>query len=131
MNRRRAAEPRTRYRTVRFTPAEDDLIARRAAEAGLSVAGCLGNLGVAWALGNSLTVAGPEDDPQRPVVEAVEAQSAQLRRIGNNVNQIARAVNSGATAALADEVLRELREAIRRNHAVMDGLLAKAVRRGS
>lgn len=79
---------RTRGKMVWLTDAENSQLAARAAEAGLSAAGYLR----ASALGD----AGPRAR-RAPTVEkqALGAAIAELNRVGNNINQIARALNIG------------------------------------
>ncbi|MEU9987867.1 plasmid mobilization relaxosome protein MobC [Streptomyces sp. NPDC048045] len=86
---------------------------RRAAEAvGLKTAGFLADA--------ALAVAQAQDGPrawlldQRGRVQELMAASAQLARAGNNLNQVARVLNSGGQADYADEaVARVLRAAAR------------------
>lgn len=75
---------------IALTPEERAEIERRAADAGLS----LSSFCRAAALGD----AGPRAR-RRPIVDAVELAKthAELRRIGNNLNQIAHALNIGET----------------------------------
>ena len=85
-----ASQPRQRIIkfSVSWTPDEADRVKTRAAEAGLSVSAFIR----AAALGD----AGPRAR-RRPIVDAAAlAQThAELRRIGNNLNQIAHALNIG------------------------------------
>lgn len=76
--------------SVSWTPEERAELDRRAAEAGLSVAAFIR----AAALGDAGIRA-----RRRPIVDAVELAKthAELRRIGNNLNQIAHALNIGET----------------------------------
>ncbi|WTU14429.1 MobC family plasmid mobilization relaxosome protein [Streptomyces sp. NBC_00075] len=86
---------------------------KRAAEAvGLKTAGFLADAAVAVAQAQG----GPKTWllDQRGRVEELMAASAQLARAGNNLNQVARALNSGGQAQYADEaVARVLRAAAR------------------
>ena len=98
---------------VACTEEERDAINKKAAEAGLSAAGFLR----ACAL-NKVTAR----TKRRPPVdrEILEKAIAELRRVGNNINQIARAANmnepteAGLLAAALDdyaETLQQLRAA--------------------
>ena len=88
--------------TLRLTEDERAVLEGRATEAGLSVASYLR----AAALGQS----GPRAR-RRPTVEraALIAATAELNRVGNNVNQLARAINRGREADVLAETLAELR----------------------
>ena len=84
----------TRQRTaaalIALTPEERAEVERKAANAGLS----LSSFGRACMLGDAGIRA-----RRRPIVDAVELAKthAELRRIGNNLNQIAHALNIGET----------------------------------
>lgn len=122
MNRKRTTEKRDQVRSIRFTPTALRLIDDAAAACGKKLAGYVGDAALKEALGHR-TAASPEDDPLRPLVEAIEAQTAQLRHIGNNLNQIARATSAGATPDHADTVLTRLRHVLDASHATLDTLL--------
>lgn len=89
---------RTRQFSVRFTDAEAASLDRKADATGLSTAAYLR----ACALGD----AGPRATRKPPVVkEELVRILGQLGKIGSNVNQIARAVNTGADPnGLADDI---------------------------
>ncbi|WP_256259391.1 plasmid mobilization relaxosome protein MobC [Streptomyces mirabilis] len=86
---------------------------KRAAEAvGLKTAGFLADAAVAVAQAQG----GPKTWllDQRGRVEELMAAGTQLARAGNNLNQVARVLNSGGQADYADEaVARVLRAAAR------------------
>lgn len=98
---------RTHGKLVWLTEAENTLLESRATESGLSVASYLR----ASALGD----AGPRAR-RSPTIEkeALGAAIAELNRVGNNVNQIARALNVGKDhdPAELDTTLAELRSAL-------------------
>ncbi|WP_245600772.1 plasmid mobilization protein [Streptomyces sulphureus] len=110
--RLRQSQQRDRVRSVRLT-ADELADVRRAAEAmGLRVAGFLADAAVAVARAQG----GPHTwlMDQRALVEELMRASAQLARVGNNLNQVARVLNSGGEAPHADDVLaRVLRAAAR------------------
>jgi hypothetical protein len=85
---RGAAGGRTKFHALRLSDGELARLQGRAAEAGLSVSSYLR----ASALGD----AGPRAR-RAPTIEkeALGAAIAELNRVGNNVNQIARALNIG------------------------------------
>lgn len=89
----------TRQRTaallIALTPAERADFEARAAKAGLSLS--------AFARAAALGEAGPRAR-RRPIVDAAELASvhAELKRVGNNVNQIAKALNSGHRVLLPE-----------------------------
>ncbi len=93
-DRKKRAENPEDARTVKFsvswTPDEASRVKARAAEAGLSVSAFIR----AAALGD----AGPRAR-RRPIVDAAALAKthAELRRIGNNLNQIAHALNISET----------------------------------
>ncbi|MFG3253284.1 plasmid mobilization protein [Streptomyces sp. NPDC048172] len=110
--RLRHAQYRDRVRSVRLTADELADVQQAAATMGMRVAGFLADAAVA--------VARAQDGPQswlmnqRALVEELMRASAQLARVGNNLNQVAKALNSGAEAPYADDTLaRVLRAAAR------------------
>ncbi|GGT26357.1 plasmid mobilization protein [Streptomyces purpureus] len=117
------SEPRTRprlrqsvhrdqVRSVRLTRDELDIIKRAAEAVGLKTAGFLADAAVAVAQAQGGPKAWLMD--QRGRVEELMAASAQLARAGNNLNQVARVLNSGGQAEYADDaVARVLRAAAR------------------
>ncbi|CAM5643115.1 hypothetical protein SAVIM338S_06323 [Streptomyces avidinii] len=110
--RLRQHEQRDHVRSVRLTRHELDDIRRAAEAVGLKTAGFLADAAVA--------VARAQDGPktwlldQRGLVAELMSASAQLARVGNNLNQVARVLNSGGHADYADEAVRRaLRAAAR------------------
>lgn len=110
--RLRHSQQRDRVRSVRLTADELADIQQAAAAMGLRVAGFLADAAVA--------VARAQEGPaswlmnQRALVEELMRASAQLARAGNNLNQVAKALNSGADAPYADDaVARVVRAAAR------------------
>ncbi|MFI8787915.1 plasmid mobilization relaxosome protein MobC [Streptomyces sp. NPDC055105] len=102
--------PRDQIRSVRLTRDELDLVHRAAESVGLRTAGFLADAAVAVAQAQG----GPKTWllDQRGRVEEMMAASTQLARAGNNLNQVARILNSGGQ--YADEaVARVLRAAAR------------------
>jgi methionine aminopeptidase len=84
-------------------------------------AGYVGDVAYAHALGKSAVPGSPEDDPARPVVEAVERLIAQLRRNGNNLNQITHAINTGIVPEHAEYVLGRVEETVEMAFVLLDG----------
>lgn len=110
--RLRQSVHRDQVRSVRLTRDELDIVKRAAEAVGLKTAGFLADAAVAVAQAQG----GPKTWllDQRGRVEELMAASAQLARAGNNLNQVARALNSGGQAQYADEaVARVLRAAAR------------------
>ncbi|MEU5838725.1 plasmid mobilization relaxosome protein MobC [Streptomyces diacarni] len=110
--RLRQSQQRDRVRSVRLTADELTDVQRAAEAMGLRVAGFLADAAVA--------VARAQDGPhtwlmdQRTLVEELMGASAQLARVGNNLNQVARALNSGGEVPYVEDVLaRVLRAAAR------------------
>ncbi|WP_353946474.1 plasmid mobilization relaxosome protein MobC [Streptomyces sp. HUAS MG91] len=103
---------RDQVRSVRLTRDELDLVRQAADSVGLKTAGFLADAAVAVAQ----VQGGPKTWllDQRGRVEELMVASAQLARAGNNLNQVARVLNSGGHAEHADEaVARVLRAAAR------------------
>ncbi|MGW2087560.1 plasmid mobilization protein [Streptomyces sp. NPDC001880] len=103
---------RDQVRSVRLTRDELAIVKRAAEAVGLKTAGFLADAAV--------TVAQTQGGPkawlmdQRGRVEELMSASAQLARAGNNLNQVARILNSGGRPEYADDaVARVLRAAAR------------------
>jgi uncharacterized protein (DUF1778 family) len=110
--RLRQSVHRDQVRSVRLTRDELDTVKRAAEAVGLKTAGFLADAAIAVAQAQG----GPKTWllDQRGRVEELMAASAQLARVGNNLNQVARVLNSGGQADYADEaVARVLRAAAR------------------
>ncbi|MGW3493117.1 plasmid mobilization protein [Streptomyces sp. NPDC001020] len=101
---------RDQVRSVRLTRDELDIVKRAAEAVGLKTAGFLADAAVAVAQGGPRALL----LDQRGRVEELMSASAQLARVGNNLNQVARVLNSGGRAEYAnDAVARVLRAAAR------------------
>ncbi|MFE1174261.1 plasmid mobilization protein [Streptomyces sp. NPDC058773] len=110
---------RDQVRSVRLTQVELDTVKRAAEAAGLKTAGFLADAAVAVAQAQGGSRAWLLD--QRGRVEELMAASAQLARVGNNLNQVARVLNSGGQADHVDEtVARVLRAATRVEDAAIE-----------
>lgn len=110
--RLRQSVHRDQVRSVRLTQDELELVKHAAESVGLKAAGFLADAAVAVAQAQG----GPQPWllDQRGRVEELMAASTQLARAGNNLNQVARVLNSGGQADYADEaVARVLRAAAR------------------
>ncbi|MBK6018957.1 plasmid mobilization relaxosome protein MobC [Streptomyces sp. MBT53] len=110
--RLRQSVHRDQVRSVRLTRDELDTVKRAAEAGGLKTAGFLADAAVAVAQAQG----GPKTWllDQRGRVEELMAASAQLARAGNNLNQVARILNSGGQVEHVDEaVARVLRAAVR------------------
>ncbi|MEV6005809.1 plasmid mobilization relaxosome protein MobC [Streptomyces sp. NPDC051976] len=124
MYRKRTRETRSQARSIRFTPTAEVVIEAAAQARGQYFAGYVGDIAYAHALGR--TAAGtPEDDPVRPLVETVEKLIAQLRRTGNNLNQVTHAINSGVIPEHAEHVLARVEQAVEDAFTVLDGFVGK------
>ncbi|MBT2456568.1 plasmid mobilization relaxosome protein MobC [Streptomyces sp. ISL-86] len=110
---------------IRFTKAAAAVVSSAARQRGLTFAGFVGDAALAVALGKTPLQGSPEDDPIRPLVEAVERLTAQLRRVGNNLNQVAGAANAGATPEYADDVLARVETVLDRTHRFLDQFTAE------
>ncbi|WAU00058.1 plasmid mobilization protein [Streptomyces nigrescens] len=110
---------RDQVRSVRLTQDELDTVKRAAESAGLKTAGFIADAAVAVAQAQGSSKAWLLD--QRGRVEELMAASAQLARVGNNLNQIARILNSGGHVDGVDEaVARVLRAAVRVEDAAIE-----------
>ncbi|MFF0809010.1 hypothetical protein [Streptomyces albogriseolus] len=86
MNRKRTTEKRDQEEKIRFTPTAVRLIDAEARRHHQKFAGFVGDAALAVALGKAGMVGSPEDDPVRPLVEAIEAHTKALNRIGTNMD---------------------------------------------
>ncbi|MCM1968000.1 plasmid mobilization relaxosome protein MobC [Streptomyces sp. G1] len=99
----RQSEQRSQVRSVRLTHKELDDVHRAARAAGLKTAGFVADAAVA--------VARAQDGPntwlldQRGLVTELIKASTQLARAGNNLNQIARVLNSGGHVDYVEEAV--------------------------
>jgi hypothetical protein len=122
--RKRARETRSRARSIRFTPTTEAVIEAAAQARGQFFAGYVGDVAYAHALGRTASPGGSEDDPARPVVEAVEKLIAQLRRTGNNLNQITHAINTGTVPDHAEHVLSRVEATVEVAFTLLDGFVS-------
>lgn len=131
MNRKRTIEKRDQEKKIRFTPTAVRLIDAEAKRRHQKFAGFVGDAALAVALGKAGMVGSPEDDPIRPLVEAIEAHAKALNRIGTNLNQITTAVHSGAIPERTEAVLDRIEQAAQASYALMDQLLAEGASHGA
>ncbi|WP_327246786.1 hypothetical protein [Streptomyces sp. NBC_01320] len=128
MNRKRTVEKRE---TIRFTPTAVRLISAAAHQRGQKFAGFVGDAALAVALGKAGLVGSPEDDPLRPLIEAVEAHTVALNRIGSNLNQITAAIYRGTVPEHAETVLDRVEQAAQSSYRLIDQLLAEGAAHGA
>lgn len=109
---RRADAPRRHRVNLSLNDVERQAVEEAAATEGLSVGAFAAQAAVAVARGQITPI--PTDDRER-LAELVHARVA-LSRIGTNLNQLARAANSGASvpAAQLDVVLDRVQRAVAR-----------------
>ncbi|MFF5963480.1 hypothetical protein ACFY64_06985 [Streptomyces collinus] len=131
MNRKRTIEKRDQEKKIRFTPTAVRLIDAEAKRRRQKFAGFVGDAALAVALGKAGMVGSPEDDPIRPLVEAIEAHTKALNRIGTNLNQVTAAIHSGAIPERAESVLDRIEQAAQASYALMDHLLAEGAGHGA
>jgi hypothetical protein len=124
MYRKRTKETRTRARSIRFTPTAEAVIEAAARASGKYFAGYVGDIAYAHALGTT-AASSPEEDPVRPLVENVERLIVQLRRTGNNLNQITHAINSGVISDHAERVLVRVDAVVEDAFILLDGFVGK------
>ncbi|MEV0266050.1 hypothetical protein AB0I49_32580 [Streptomyces sp. NPDC050617] len=131
LNRKRTGEKRDQEKKIRFTPTAVRIIDEAAERRHSTFAGFVGDAALAVALGKASMAGSPEDDPIRPLVEAVEAHTRALNRIGINLNQITMAIHSGAIPERAETVLDHIELAAQASYQLMDRLLADGARHGA
>ncbi|MFC9989128.1 hypothetical protein ACFXKV_08025 [Streptomyces globisporus] len=131
MNRKRTVEKRDQEKTIRFTQTAVGVISAAAYQRGQKFAGFVGDAALAVALGKAGLVGSPEDDPIRPLIEAVEAHTIALNRIGGNLNQITAAIHRGTVPERAEAVLDRVEQAAENSYRLIDQLLAEGTRHGS
>lgn len=110
--RLRQSAHRDQVRSVRLTRDELDIVKRAAEAVGLKTAGFLADAAVAVAQAQGGPKAWLLD--QRGRVEELMSASAQLARAGNNLNQVARILNSGGRAEYADDAVARVLRAVAR-----------------
>ncbi|MGA4849472.1 hypothetical protein ACOBQB_25635 [Streptomyces sp. G5(2025)] len=131
MNRKRTTENRDQEKKIRFTPTAVRLIDEAARRRRLTFAGFVGDAALAVALGKANMAGSPEDDPIRPLVEAVEAHTKALNRIGANLNQIMGAIHSGAIPERSEAVLDLIEQAAKASYVLMDQLIEEGAAHGA
>lgn len=131
MNRKRTVEKRDQEKTIRFTRTAVQVISAAAQQRGQRFAGFVGDAALAVAVGKAGMVGSPEDDPLRPLIEAVEAHTVALNRIGGNLNQITAAINRGTVPERAEAVLDRVEEAAQNSFHLIDQLLSDGTAHGS
>ncbi|MFD5335020.1 MobC domain-containing protein [Streptomyces hawaiiensis] len=131
MNRKRTVEKRDQEKTIRFTRTAVSVISTAAHQRGQKFAGFVGDAAVAVALGKAGLVGSPEDDPVRPLIEALEAHTVALNRIGSNLNQITAAIHRGTVPERAEAVLDRVEQAAESSYQMIDQLLTEGTAHGS
>jgi hypothetical protein len=131
LNRKRTIEKRDQEKTIRFTPTAVQAITVAAQRRGQKFAGFVGDAALAVALGHTDVQGSPEDDPMRPLIEAIEAHTVALNRIGNNLNQITAAIHQGTIPEHAEAVLTRVEQAASDCYRMIDQLLAEGAPHGS
>lgn len=130
-NRKRTTENRDQDKKIRFTPTAVRIIDEAAKRRDLTFAGFVGDAALAVALGKATMVGSPEDDPIRPLVEAFEAHTKALNRIGTNLNQITGAIHSGAIPERTEAVLDLIERAAKASYGLMDQLMEEGAAHGA
>ncbi|MFF2927612.1 plasmid mobilization relaxosome protein MobC [Streptomyces celluloflavus] len=115
------AKPRARARlrdkkqrpalSVRLNDRERAIIQKGADTSGMSMAGFLAHSALAAARDQSRTAATIAD--QRDVITELFAARRQLSYAGNNLNQVAKILNSGGELLHLDEAITDIRRAAR------------------
>lgn len=131
MNRKRTVEKRDQEKTIRFTRTAVGVISAAAHQHGQKFAGFVGDAALAVAQGKAGLVGSPEDDPLRPLIEAVEAHTVALDRIGRNLNQITAAIHRGTVPQRAEAVLDRVEQAAENSYRLIDQLLTSGTTHGS
>ncbi|MFI1799374.1 plasmid mobilization protein [Streptomyces sp. NPDC020379] len=110
-------------RTARFNDEELALITAGANAAGITVAAFLAHAALAAARDLDRTAA--EIASRREIVVELFAARRHLSHIGNNLNQVAKALNSGAEAPHANTVVEAVRRAVARVDAAAQHLIER------
>ncbi|WP_432057200.1 hypothetical protein [Streptomyces sp. bgisy022] len=131
MNRKRTVEKRDQEKTIRFTRTAVGVISAAAHQRGQKFAGFVGDAALAVALGKAGLVGSPEDNPVRPLIEAIEAHTVALNRIGGNLNQITAAIHRGTVPERAEAVLDRVEQAAESSYHLIDQLLTEGTAHGS
>lgn len=131
INRKRTVEKRDQEKTIRFTRTAVRVISAAAHQRGQKFAGFVGDAALAIALGKTGLVGSPEDDPLRPLIEAVEAHTVALNRIGTNLNQITAAIHRGTVPDRAEAVLDRVEQTAQDSYRLIDRLLAEGTAHGA
>ncbi|MGW0831737.1 hypothetical protein [Streptomyces prunicolor] len=131
MNRKRTTEKRNQEKTIRFTPTAVRIIATEAERRGQKFAGFVGDAALAVALGKAGLIGSPEDDPIRPLIEAIEAHTVALNRVGNNLNQITGAIHQGTVPEHAEAVLARVEQTAEASYRLIDQLLTESADHGA
>ncbi|MEU3599972.1 plasmid mobilization relaxosome protein MobC [Streptomyces sp. NPDC006798] len=131
MNRKRTTEKRDQIRNIRFTPTAVRIIHAEAERRGQRFASFVGDAALAAALGETPVLGSPEDDPVRPLVEAVEGHIRALNRIGNNLNQITGAIHRGSVPDHAEGVLIGVGKAVESSYRLIDQLVTDGAGHGA
>ncbi|MFJ7592289.1 MobC family plasmid mobilization relaxosome protein [Streptomyces sp. NPDC097617] len=119
--RHRNRTQRTFVRTVRLSEAELALITAGARACDMTLAGFLAHCALTASRDLNRTAAEVAGD--REVIVELFAARRGLGRIGNNLNQVAKAMNSGAEATESRAVL----EGVRRTAARLDAAVARLI----
>lgn len=131
LNRKRTTEKRDQVKNIRFTPTALHVINAEAERRGQRFASFVGDAALAVALGKMGLAGSPENDPIRPLVEAVEDHARALNRIGNNLNQITAAMHRGMVPEHTEAVLVRVEQAAEHSHRLIDQLMAEGAAHGS
>ncbi|WP_245699633.1 plasmid mobilization protein [Streptomyces roseifaciens] len=120
-HRTRQPRQRNRFRNVRLSDSELALISAGAKAAGMTDAGFLAHAGLAAARDLTTTAARIAGD--RELLAELFAARRHLGQVGNNLNQIAKILNSDGHAPQTDVVLSAVRRATDRLQAATVRLL--------
>ncbi|MFG3117890.1 plasmid mobilization protein [Streptomyces sp. NPDC048197] len=118
--RQRPREPKLREHqpSCRMNPAEYSLLKTAAKRCQMTVAGFLAHCALKAARDLDRTAA--DIATEREIVEELFAARRYLGRIGGLLNQVAKALNSGADAPQLDQILDAVTRAARRTEAAAD-----------
>lgn len=131
MNRKRTVEKRDQVKNIRFTPTAVRLINAAAEQRGQRFASFVGDAALAAALIKTGLIGSPEDDPVRPLVDAIEGHIKALNRIGTNLNQITEAIHRDTIPEQAHAVLDAVDQAVQRSYGLMDEIMVEGARHGA
>ncbi|UED83177.1 plasmid mobilization protein [Streptomyces profundus] len=120
-NRLATAQVRDRVRSVLLSERELEWVTAAARASGMTTAGFLAQAAIAAAGDAEAAEARVAGD--RELITGLFAARRHLRQVGNNLNQIAKAVNSGGIRPESERVLAAVQQAVLRVDAAVNAIV--------